>query len=106
MYIFLDSKVTSDLNESYEVTKKLLSKFSSFVLLWRRAFLLPGSKDAPITDFQRNSGGKSNFNSGLSILTGTINPLTSKSDWHLISLYHITPESNIEVKRMKELITN
>lgn len=35
LYIFLDSKVTSDLNESYEVTKKLLSKFSSFVLLWR-----------------------------------------------------------------------
>ena len=35
-----------------------------------------------------------------------INPLTPKSDWHLISPYCITPESNIKVGRIKELITN
>ena len=35
-----------------------------------------------------------------------INPLTPKSDWHLISPYCITPESNIKVRRIKELITN
>ena len=29
------------------------------------------------------------------------NPLTPASDWHLISPYHITPESNIKVKRIK-----
>ena len=29
-----------------------------------------------------------------------------KSDWHLISPYHITPELNIKVRRIKELITN
>ena len=34
------------------------------------------------------------------------NPLTHKSDWHLISPYCITPESNIKVMRIKELITN
>ena len=32
------------------------------------------------------------------------NPLTPKSDWHLISPYHITPESNTRVRRIKELI--
>ena len=35
-----------------------------------------------------------------------INPLTPKSDWHLISPYCITPESKIKVRRIKELITN
>ena len=35
-----------------------------------------------------------------------INPLTPKSDWHLISPYCITPESNIKVMRIKEMITN
>ena len=34
------------------------------------------------------------------------NPLTPKSDWHLISPYHITPESKNEVRRIKELITH
>ena len=34
------------------------------------------------------------------------NPLTSESDWHVISTNHITPESNIKVRRMKELITD
>ena len=29
-----------------------------------------------------------------------------KSDWHLISPYHITPELNIKVRRIKEMITN
>ena len=33
------------------------------------------------------------------------NPLTPKNDWHLISPYSITPESNIKVRRIKELIT-
>ena len=32
--------------------------------------------------------------------------LTPKSDEHLISPYNITPESNIKVMRMKEMITN
>ena len=35
-----------------------------------------------------------------------IDPLNPKSDWHLISPYCITPESNIKVRRIKELITN
>ena len=35
-----------------------------------------------------------------------VNPLTSKSDWHLISLYNITPESHIKVMRIREEITN
>ena len=34
-----------------------------------------------------------------------LNPLTLKSDWHLISPYHITPESNTMVRRINELIT-
>ena len=34
------------------------------------------------------------------------NSSTSKSDWHVISPYHITPESNIKVRRIKELITD
>ena len=33
------------------------------------------------------------------------NLLTPKRDWHLISPYHITPESNIKVRRIKEMIT-
>ena len=32
--------------------------------------------------------------------------VTPKSDWHLISPHHITPESNIKVRRIKELITD
>ena len=35
-----------------------------------------------------------------------INPLNPKSDQHLVSPYNITPESNIRVMRMKEIITN
>ena len=35
-----------------------------------------------------------------------LNPLTPKSDQHLISPYNITPESNIKVMRIKEMITN
>ena len=34
------------------------------------------------------------------------NPLTAKSDWHLISPHNITHESHIKVMRTKELITN
>ena len=32
--------------------------------------------------------------------------LTTKGDWHLISPYRITLESNVEVMRIKEMITN
>ena len=35
-----------------------------------------------------------------------INSLTLKSYWHLISPYNITPESNIKVVRIREMITN
>ena len=35
-----------------------------------------------------------------------VNPLTPKSDWHLISPYNITSESNIKITRIKEMITN
>ena len=35
-----------------------------------------------------------------------INPLTLKRYWHLISPYNITPESNIKVVRIREMITN
>ena len=35
-----------------------------------------------------------------------INPLTVKSYWHLISPYNITPESNIKVVKIREMITN
>ena len=34
------------------------------------------------------------------------NPLTTKSDQHLISPYNITPESHIKVMRIKEAITS
>ena len=35
-----------------------------------------------------------------------LNPLTPKSDQLLISPYNITPESNIEVMRIKEMTNN
>ena len=35
-----------------------------------------------------------------------INPLIPGSDQHLISPFNITPESNIKVIRMKEMIIN
>ena len=35
-----------------------------------------------------------------------LNPLTLKSGQPLISPYNITPESNIKVTRIKEMITN
>ena len=35
----------------------------------------------------------------------SLNPLTPKSDYHLISPYNITPESHIEVMGIKEMIT-
>ena len=35
-----------------------------------------------------------------------INTLIPKSDWHLICLLNIIPESNIEVMRIKELMVN
>ena len=34
-----------------------------------------------------------------------LNPLTSYSDLHLFSLYHITPELNINAMRRKHMIT-
>lgn len=34
------------------------------------------------------------------------NPITPKSEWHLISPYNIWAESNIMVGRIKEMITN
>ena len=34
-----------------------------------------------------------------------LNPLTLKSDKHLISPFNITPESHIKVMRIKEMIT-
>ena len=37
---------------------------------------------------------------------GDGNPLTLKTDQHLISPYNITPESHIKVMRIKEMITN
>lgn len=38
-------------------------------------------------------------------MLGLLNPLTSYSDLHLFSLYHITPELNINAMRRKHLIT-
>ena len=38
------------------------------------------------------------------MMVGSLNPLTPKSDQHLISPYNITPESHIKVKRIKEMI--
>ena len=35
-----------------------------------------------------------------------VTPLTPKSVQHLISPYNITPESNIKVMRIEEMITN
>ena len=34
------------------------------------------------------------------------NPSTTKCDYHLISPYNITPESNMKVTRIKEMISN
>ena len=35
-----------------------------------------------------------------------LNLLTPESDWYLTSPYNITPETHIEVMRIKEMITN
>ena len=35
-----------------------------------------------------------------------LNPLTPKSDQHLISPYNITPESDIRVMRKRKMIIN
>ena len=48
---------------------------------------------------------KSTFQSELQHSNNFLNLLTPKSDWQLISPYHITPESNIKVRRIKEMIT-
>ena len=40
------------------------------------------------------------------ILTKLVHPLTRKSDWPLISLYSIIPESHVKFMRVKEMITN
>ena len=40
------------------------------------------------------------------ILTKLVHPLTRKSDWLLISLYSITPESHVKFMRIKEMINN
>ena len=37
---------------------------------------------------------------------GNGNPLTLKTDQHLISSYNFTPESHIKVMRIKKMITN
>ena len=39
-------------------------------------------------------------------MCAVINTLIPKSDWHLICLFNIIPESNIEVMRIKELMVN
>ena len=41
-----------------------------------------------------------------SLVSYRLNPLTPKTDQHLISPYNITPESNMKVMRIKEMITN
>ena len=38
--------------------------------------------------------------------TSCFNPQTPDSDWHLLSPYNITLESNIQVTRIKEMITH
>ena len=38
--------------------------------------------------------------------SSTFNPLTPKRNQHLISPNNITPESNIKVMKIKEMITN
>ena len=38
-------------------------------------------------------------------MLGLLNPLPSYSDLHLFSLYHITPELNINAMRRKHMIT-
>ena len=38
--------------------------------------------------------------------TSCFNPQTPDSDWHLLSPYNITLESNIQVTRIKEMITD
>ena len=40
------------------------------------------------------------------IVKQLINPLTPKSDQHLISPYNVTPESHINIMRIKEMIPN
>ena len=40
------------------------------------------------------------------LLSLSSNPLTPRSDQHLISPYNITPESHIKVMRIKEAITS
>ena len=42
----------------------------------------------------------------LKVFTHHFNPLTPTSDWYPISPHHVTPESNIKDRRIKELIIN
>ena len=49
---------------------------------------------------------KVNFIEKVKVCSFTINPLTPKSDQHLISPYNITLESHIKVMRIKEMINN
>ena len=44
----------------------------------------------------------------LNVTTTTSNlyPLSPRGDWHLISFYKITTESNIKVTRLRKMITN
>ena len=39
-------------------------------------------------------------------IDSALNPFNLKSDQHLLSPYNISLESNIEVMRIKEMITN
>ena len=40
------------------------------------------------------------------IVITLLNPLTHESDQNLISSYNITPQSNIKVERIKNMISN
>ena len=53
-------------------------------------------------------GRKNSSKTPLFVFTSTscFNPQTPDSDWHLLSPYNITLESNIQVTRIKEMITD
>ena len=106
-YNFRDSSSTP-----YQRRKMLIKKFtleitednnnkrtirSKFALLIKWSFVLEHKRLC----WERMT----TYNDILSHHNEIFNPLTHKSDWHLISLYHITPESHTKVMRIKELIT-
>ena len=59
-----------------------------------------------LNEFQPDSNTVTNLKQCKLYYSSSLNPLTPKSDSHLVSPYNITPKSHIKVTRIKEIIAN